>query len=63
MGQGKVDEERAKKDLDTMADRLERERYTNDGGFLIWGEKKNLVDDPPERRDEVINAALDREVQ
>ena len=59
MKQGKVDPEKAKKDLETMGDVLDRERYLNIAGFLIDGQNKNLFDDTKERRDQVIQEALE----
>ncbi len=43
-----------------MGDKLGRERYLNLGGFIMEGENKNVFDDPPERRDEVLNNCIDK---
>ena len=59
MSQGPVDPEQAKKDLETLGDKLERERYLNVAGFLYAGENKNLFDDPEEKRNQVIDKAMD----
>ncbi|KAK5174140.1 uncharacterized protein LTR77_001220 [Saxophila tyrrhenica] len=59
MNQHEVDPEQAKKDLETMGDKIGRERYLNHGGFLIEGQNKNVFDDPEERRKEVLDKALD----
>ena len=59
MNQGEVDPEQAKKDLETMGDKLSRERYLNIAGFLIEGQNKNLFEDSKDRRDQVIHQALD----
>lgn len=59
MNQAPVDEEQAKKDLETMGDKLSRERYLNIAGFLIDGQNKKLFEDSKEKRDQVINDAMD----
>ncbi|KAK3722215.1 hypothetical protein LTR37_002648 [Vermiconidia calcicola] len=58
MKQGVVDPEQAKKDLELMGDKLGRERYLNHGGFLYTGQNKKLFDDPKEKRDRVLEDAL-----
>lgn len=59
MHQGKVDPVQAKKDLETMGDKLGRERYLNHGGFLFSGQNKNVFDDTEEQRNKVIDGSLD----
>jgi cation diffusion facilitator CzcD-associated flavoprotein CzcO len=54
MNQQLVDPEQAKKDLETMADRLDRERYENLAGFLIEGQNKSIWEDSSERRSQVL---------
>lgn len=58
MNQGLVHMEQAKKDLETMADRLDRERYENLAGFLLEGENKSIWEDDQEKRDAVIAKAF-----
>ena len=59
MNQGLVDPETAKKDLDTMADILDRKRYENLAGFNIEGQNKPLTEDSKERVDQVLDEAMD----
>ena len=58
MNQALVDPEQAKKDLENMADRLDRERYENLAGFLLNGENKSIWEDTPEQRDEVLRKSF-----
>lgn len=60
MRQGLVDQAQAEKDLDKVADILNRERYLNDAGFLYNGTGKGVFEYPQEQRDQLINEALDQ---
>ena len=59
MNQGLVDSEQAKKDLDTMADKLHRERYLNLAGFLCNGQNKKMTEDSDERAEQVLKEAYE----
>lgn len=59
MQQGKVDPEQMEKDLAQMHDLLTVKRFQNNGGFLYDGLDRNLLDDTPEQRDQVLQEAFD----
>jgi cation diffusion facilitator CzcD-associated flavoprotein CzcO len=67
MNQKPIDPVKAKQDLDNMAETLGKNRYDNHGGFLFsgadqkryTGEHKKVFDDTEERRNEVLDTAMD----